>query len=166
MAKSDIRLSLADAPEEQAVLYEFESFILTWEHTLLSSHPERQGENVGVYFYGTEGVLHLGWLNGWTFYPNDTKKEILRESPHLNEPDQQNIDLVWRDFLRCIPTGERPHADIARGRHASNMALLGNLSARLGRSITWDHTKDQIPGDKEANRLLRRDYRAPWKYPV
>jgi len=163
--KSDIRLSRANAPEEQTVVYEFESFILSWEHTLLSNHPERQGENVGVYFYGTEGVLHLGWIKGWTFYPNDTKKEILRESAQLNEPDQQNINLVWQDFLNCIPSGKRPLADIAHGRHATNMALLGNLSAKLGRSIEWNHEKDLIVNDKEANGLLKREYRSPWKYP-
>lgn len=162
---SDIRNSLANAPEEQRVIYEFESFICTWEHTLLSSHPERQGENVGVYFHGTEGVFHMGWQRGWTFYPNDTKKEILREEAKLNNPDQQNIDLVWKDFLDCIPTGKRPFADIERGRHATNMALLGNLSAKLGRSIEWDHAKDMIVGDKAANKLLTREYRKPWEYP-
>jgi predicted dehydrogenase len=163
--KSDIRNSLANAPEEQRATYEFESFICTWEHTLLSNHPERQGENVGVYFHGTEGVFHMGWQRGWTFYPNDTKKEILKEAAKMNEPDQQNIDLVWNDFMNCIPTGKLPHADIEHGRHATNMALLGNLSAKLGRSIEWDHKKDMIVGDKEANKLLRREYRKPWEYP-
>jgi len=163
--KSDIRNSLANAPEEQRATYEFESFICTWEHTLLSNHPERQGENVGVYFHGTEGVFHMGWQRGWTFYPNDTKKEILKEAAKMNEPDQQNIDLVWNDFMNCIPTGKLPHADIEHGRHATNMALLGNLSAKLGRSIEWDHEKDMIVGDKEANKLLRREYRKPWEYP-
>jgi len=163
--KSDIRNSLANAPEEQRATYEFESFICTWEHTLLSNHPERQGENVGVYFHGTEGVFHMGWQRGWTLYPNDTKKEILKEAAKMNEPDQQNIDLVWNDFMNCIPTGKLPHADIEHGRHATNMALLGNLSAKLGRSIEWDHEKDMIVGDKEANKLLKREYRKPWEYP-
>ncbi len=163
--KSDIRNSLANAPEEQRATYEFESFICTWEHTLLSNHPERQGENVGVYFHGTEGVFHMGWQRGWTFYPNDTKKEILKEAAKMNEPDQQNIELVWNDFMNCIPTGKLPHADIEHGRHATNMALLGNLSAKLGRSIEWDHKKDMIVGDKAANKLLRREYRKPWEYP-
>ena len=107
----------------------------------------------------------MGWLKGWTFYPNDTKKEILREAAQLNDPDQQNISLVWKDFLECIPTGKNPHADISHGRHATNMALLGNLSAKLGRSIEWNHEKDLIVNDKEANRGLEREYRAPWKYP-
>ena len=29
----------------------------------------------------------------------------------------------------------------------------------------WDGEKEAIIGDPEANKLLRRAYRAPWKYP-
>jgi len=38
-------------------------------------------------------------------------------------------------------------------------------SLKLGRAITWDGEKEVIVGDAEANKLLRRPYRAPWKYP-
>jgi hypothetical protein len=44
--------------------------------------------------------------------------------------------------------------------------MLGMISYRLGRSIQWDGAKEQVLGDLEANKLLRRDYRQPWKYPV
>ena len=36
---------------------------------------------------------------------------------------------------------------------------------RLGRTLLWDAAKGQIVGDEEANRLLRRPYRAPWVHP-
>jgi hypothetical protein len=39
------------------------------------------------------------------------------------------------------------------------------LSWKLGRSVEWDGEKEECPGDEEANALLRRDYRNPWKYP-
>ena len=39
------------------------------------------------------------------------------------------------------------------------------ISWRTGRSIEWDATKEQIIGDAEANKLLRRPYRAPWVHP-
>jgi len=43
---------------------------------------------------------------------------------------------------------------------------LGNISQKLGRSLTWDNKKAQVVGDEEANQLLRRAYRAPWVYPA
>ena len=46
------------------------------------------------------------------------------------------------------------------------MALLGMASMKLGRSIHWDADKWECTGDAEANKLLRRDYRKGWEYPV
>ena len=45
------------------------------------------------------------------------------------------------------------------------MALLGMISLKAGRSIDWDGEKEQIIGDPEASKLLKRQYRAPWEYP-
>ena len=36
---------------------------------------------------------------------------------------------------------------------------------KLGRTIQWDTAKQQAIDDEEANRMLRRPYRAPWKHP-
>ena len=39
-------------------------------------------------------------------------------------------------------------------------------SQKLGRGVEWDPKEQSIPGDPEANKLLRRAYRTPWKYPA
>ena len=39
-------------------------------------------------------------------------------------------------------------------------------SMRLGgRQLAYDPVKRIIPGDDEANKLLRREYRAPYRHP-
>jgi hypothetical protein len=43
--------------------------------------------------------------------------------------------------------------------------LLGNIAYRVGRSIRWDAQRAQIVGDREANALLSRNWRAPWGIP-
>jgi hypothetical protein len=40
------------------------------------------------------------------------------------------------------------------------------LSLKVGRSIAWDATRETIPGDAEAAKLLRRECRKGWEYPV
>jgi hypothetical protein len=40
------------------------------------------------------------------------------------------------------------------------------LSLKLGRSIAWDGEKEEVLGDAQANKLLRREYRKPWQYPA
>ncbi|MEM1136463.1 MAG: Gfo/Idh/MocA family oxidoreductase [Bacteroidota bacterium] len=159
-----VRNDNTDAPDHQIISFEFESFTATWEHRLFGGNPT-ENHNIGVYFYGTKGVFHMGWMDGWTFYPNDKNKEIIHVDHQLREPDGQNIPELWTDFLQAIKKGTTPVADIQEGHYATNMSLLGMLSYKLGRSIIWDGSKDIITGDSEANKLLKRAYRAPWQYP-
>ncbi len=159
-----IRRDNTDAPDTQVVTYQFPDFVATWEHRLYAGN-EAEKHNVGCYFYGAEGTLHLGWLDGWTFYPSDTRKPILHEEAQLHMPDDQNIPELWADFLASIAANRRPVCDIEIGHRSTTMALLGMLSLKLGRSVAWNADTETIAGDAEANRLLRRAYRGPWKYP-
>lgn len=154
-----------NAPDTQVVNFQFDSFTATWEHrTYAHNHAEKH--NIGCYFYGTKGTLHLGWQDGWSFYPADGSGEpTVHVEPQLHTADNHNIPELWADFVRAIKTGGRPICDIEIGHRSTCMSLLGMLSLKLGRSVRWDGAKEQIVGDPRANELLRRDYRAPWKYP-
>ena len=125
-----------------------------------------KGENVGCYFYGTKGIFHQGWEKGWTFYPVNDKDPVLHEDAQLHNPDSQNIQELWADFLNAIKTGVKPVSDIEEIHRSTNVALLGMLSMKIGRSIEWDGVKETVIGDEAANKLLRRDYRKGWEYPV
>ena len=160
-----IKQDNTDAPDTQYAIYEFEDFTLTWEHKLCAPNSN-ESSNVGCYFYGAEGTLHLGWLDGWTFYPRKKEQQIIRKKAILNAPDHQNIKELWHDFILSIRNNTRPVCDIEDGFLATNISLLGMLSYKLGRSIEWDGSKNQIIGDKEASALMRREYRSPWLYPV
>jgi predicted dehydrogenase len=163
-AQSNVRQSEWTSPESQRVIYQFDKFSVSWEHTLINSHSEDK-HNVGVYFNGTEGTLHLGWLDGWTFYPSDKKAAIIHQDSKLNEPDQQNIDALFADFLASIKAKKQPSADLLAGHRATNMALLGVVAQKAGKSIDWDINSEKITNDKKLNTLLERKYRGDLKYP-
>ena len=156
----------SDAPDSQVAVYEFENFTVTWEHRQFSGNNHEKNESVGCYFFGTKGVFHLGWKGGWTFFPLAKNAAQQSEAPQLNKPDDQNIKELWGDFLSAIQEGRKPVSDIEEIHDSTNLSLLGMLSMKLGRSIQWDGRKEECVGDPEANRLLQRDYRAPWVYPT
>lgn len=154
-----------DTPDHQVAIYEFESFTATWEHHNFGGkgaepHP------FGCYFYGTKGVFHMGWRDGWTFYPHRGNGQPIHTDPQFDhEKDGHNVPPLWRDFLNCIENGGTPVANAEIGHLATNLSLLGMLSWKLGRSIDWDGDKELIPDDDEANALLQREYRGEWQYP-
>jgi predicted dehydrogenase len=67
-----------DSPDSQVAVYEFESFTATWEHRrFASNHAEKH--RIGCYFYGEKGTLHIGWRDGWSFYPSNGKYPVLHQ---------------------------------------------------------------------------------------
>ena len=70
-----------------------------------------------------------------------------------------------QDLLASIATRGRPVADIEQGYISSASCILANISMQLGRTLKWDAAQGRVVGDEEANRLLRRPYRAPWVHP-
>ena len=92
-------------------------------------------------------------------YPEDrTEKDLER---HVAPAIRRHM----QDFLAAIDTRGRPVADIEEGHISTASCILANLAMKLGRTLTWDAEKQQVAGDEEANRLLRRPYRQPWIHP-
>ena len=155
----------SDAPDHQVATYEFEKFTCVWEHRKFGGN-DTEKHKIGAYFYGTKGALHIGWRDGWTFYPTAKGGKIEHEDSQLQEPDGHNLTLLWADFMAAIDKRSAPTAGIELAHRASIMPLLGMISWRAGRSLNWDAAKEQIIGDPEASKLLSRPYRAPWVYPA
>lgn len=153
-----------DAPDFQSATFEFESFTATWEHRRFGG-SDNEKHSVGTYFYGTEGIFHMGWIDGWTFYPNRKGEQIIHQDHSLNMPDHQNIRELWADFMASIDEGREPVAGIENSHRATNMSLLAMMSMKLGRSLSWDGERETVIGDPEAQALMRRPYRGPWQFP-
>jgi predicted dehydrogenase len=155
----------SDTPDHQVATYEFEKFTCVWEHRRFAENNNEK-HKIGAYFYGTNGVLHIGWRDGWTFYPSSKSGKMEHQDSQLQEPDGHNITLLWADFMEAIDKRRKPVASIEQSHRSSVLPLLGMISWRTGRSIQWDGTREQIIDDPEANKLLSRPYREPWVYPA
>jgi predicted dehydrogenase len=157
-----------DAPDHQVAVFEFETMTVSWEHRRFAANNAEKTspqQPVGCYFYGTAGTFHMGWIDGWTFYPTKAGDPVMHEDAKLNEPDSQNIRELWADFLDAIKKNRPPVSDIEQIHLSTNVSLLGNLSYKIGRSVDWDGARELITNDPDANKLLQREYRGTWEYP-
>jgi predicted dehydrogenase len=68
-----------------------------------------------------------------------------------------------RDFLDCVRTRRRTVSHPETAQRSHTIAHCANLCLRLGRKLRWDPVAEQFVGDEEANRLLSRAMRAPWR---
>jgi hypothetical protein len=84
-------------------------------------------------------------------------EEVLAADDHM--------DAV-RIFLDNVRQRKQPFANVETGHLATNVGHLMNIAWQTGRTIRWDGAKEQVVGDPEANKLVRQQYRAPWKLAV
>jgi predicted dehydrogenase len=118
----------------------------------------------GAEFYGTRGRMLLTKRGKLEVYDERNRR---MEDPRPQSPPDLHAANHHADFLDAIRTGRKPNATIETGFLSAALCNLGNLSARLGRSLTLDPQAGTIVGDDEAQAMLGRTYRqgGHWSVP-
>jgi len=117
---------------------------------------------LGVRFEGTEGWVfvkerHLGGTL------DAEPKSLLRREV---EPGGVVLPVSThhqQNFLEAVRTRRDPVAPIEVAVRSDTLCHLSDIAARLRRRLTWDPQAEQFVGDTEANRLLSRSMRSPWR---
>ena len=170
------KASRANISDTQSATFDYGDLQVVWTHRSWGSAPDPKYP-WGATFYGDKGTLKASVMS-YDFIPSGKGETIHKDVTYELEQfpeDKTEKDLEkhvapairghMKDLLANIATRGRPVADIEQGCISSVSSILANLSMQLGRTLTWDATKGQVVGDDEANRLLRRPYRAPWVHP-
>jgi predicted dehydrogenase len=153
-----------ETPDVQQVLYNFPTCVVSW-----NTREINQGDSQTLTFYGTKASLDLtrgGYRirpETWTGQdPADPDKKFA-PATEAREVKGGDLDAQHvRNFLDCVKSRQRPNGDVEEGHRSAVMCHLGNLSTRLGRSLTWDATHERVVNDDEANKMLKKEYRKPW----
>jgi hypothetical protein len=68
------------------------------------------------------------------------------------------------NFIDAIRSGkdEDLHCQVYEGFMSAALPALANISYRLGRKLTFNGAKEKFVKDKEADKMLTRDYRKPY----
>ncbi len=82
--------------------------------------------------------------------------------PRYGFGGEDTLAMNKQDWLNSMRTRKRPFCDVEDGHRVSIACHLANMSLKLGRSIRWDAGKEQAIGDREAQAMCAKTYRAPW----
>jgi predicted dehydrogenase len=165
----------ANITDTQHATFDFGDVKVVWTHRTWGEAPDPKYPWSAT-FYGEKGTLKAS-VYSYDFTPLGGKtvhKDVRLELEEFPE-DKTEKDLEqhcapairghMKDFLNCVGTRGRPVADIEQGCISSASSILANVSLQLGRTLEWDPVAGKVVNDDEANRLLRRPYRAPWVHP-
>jgi len=116
-------------------------------------HPD------GIRFVGTEGWIHISGNGTTTAQPAGALDSVMGpQELHLYTSPGHH-----RNFLDGIKTRRATAACAEVGHHATTTCNLVEISARLGRALTWDGRTERFLNDAAADRLLSRATRMPWR---
>jgi hypothetical protein len=175
LVQKESRANIADT---QSATFDFPEFPVVWNHRTYgaAADPEYPW---GATIYGDKGTLKLS-VHKYEFFPlyqnkpTLSSKALFEYEKYPEDKDEKDLEqhvasairVHMKDLLKAREEKSKPVADIEQGYISTASCILANLSMRLGRSLSWDAATNQVVNDPEANKLLKRPYRAGWKHPA
>jgi predicted dehydrogenase len=115
------------------------------------------GNTIGNLFYGSKGYMAKS-VEEWRTFMGEKREP---------GPTGRGEGNHYQSFVDAI-RGADPatfNANIEEGFYSCALIHFANISYRLGRSLEFDPATMWFPRDEEANRMLTREYRAPFVVP-
>ena len=115
--------------------------------------------------FGGLFVGEHGWVTSMTGSGpiEAAPEEILQRMGLASRAPMSGGNDHHANWFECIRTRRSPSCDEEIGHRSASLGHLVILAYKLGRSLKWDPVREEFPGDQQANRLLSRAMREPWR---
>ena len=122
-------------------------------------HPRQQGgHGHGVMFLGTEGWVHVDRSRMDAHPKSLLTAKIAPGEVHLFKSDNHHVN-----FIDAVKGRTKPAAPIEVAVCSDILCNLQQIAIKLKRKVRWDPARELFVDDDEANRMLDRPMRRPWK---
>ena len=130
---------------------------------LLPRCPEEMGKQPlpsrGVLFVGEKGQLLAEGAGGIPrLLPFEKTREYKKPEKTL-----RRVKGHHRDWLDACKGGQPASANFEYGAKLTELVLLGILSLRTRKKITWDAAAMKVPGHPEMDAIVQGQYRKGWE---
>lgn len=157
-------------PNTQVATMEYaDGKILQFEVRGLYTNDEG-GITVGNLFFGTKGWMVMD-DDGWKTFTG-RKNEPGPSMTIKNKTDAGDLagagdDAHFENFIAALRAKDPNllNADVETGHLSTALCHLSNISYRVGRELRLENQKEKFVDDKQADALLRREYRRPFAVP-
>jgi len=119
---------------------------------------EKTDENDGCKFTGDAGWVHVNRYGIWAEPRTLLEVRLKPTDTPLFESREHHIN-----FLSCVKSRKDPVSDVDAGHKATFLGMIAETSIRLKRKVKWDSAAERFTDDEEANSLLKRPMRSPWR---
>jgi predicted dehydrogenase len=116
---------------------------------------------------GSESPVRFEGTEGWIFVSRNMflshQAALIQSKIGLDEVHLYNSIDHHQNFIDCVKRRTQPAADVETGQRSATVCHLGGIAARLGKKLRWDPAKERFIDDEQANKMLSRPMRSPWR---
>jgi predicted dehydrogenase len=154
-----------EVPNIMIANYEYDDGVIVQnEMRSLYTNPEGISGYGDCFIYGEKGWMAITGDSYKTFF--GPKNE---PGPAKSDKDfpPEEIGNGWKNLIDCVRSRKREDLDndILEGHLSAAIGHLGVISYRTGRKLTFNPEKEKFDNDREADKLLTREYRKPYIVP-
>ena len=146
-------------PDTAGALFECPGYTMTYTMRHGNGWQPHGQMDHGIEFFGTEATLQIN-RNGFEMYRDADRGT---RKPFYTEKGNTVLVEHERNFFDCMRSRQRTNADAETGHLGALAGHLANISYRVGRRIHWDSKTETIANDPDANKLLKPEFREPWR---
>ncbi len=133
---------------------------------LIHMDDKTAAEQIPQFQPGWRGMVLIG-SEGWIYASRrgmDARpKSLLNATFGVNEVRLPRSSDHRRDFLDAVRFGTKPVTTIEGAVNSDIACHQADIAMRLKRKLRWDLAAERFVDDGEANRMLSRAMRSPWR---
>ncbi len=146
-------------PDVLTAHFDFKTCPVTWRHRIWGGAEYSPDVSNGIFFMGEKETVFVA-DNRWVVIPRDTKLER-----RVIEANRDAGTEHMREFLEGVRARRQPSCLTEDAWQSTATVQLAMASYETGTRVVWDAGTRQVVGNPAAAKLMRREYRAPWKHP-
>lgn len=152
--------NIITTPDVLTAHFDFPTCPVTWRHHLWGAQEYSPEVNNGIFFYGDKGTVFASERK-WIFIPPGKDPEHQMHEVSSKSIAQDHM----KDFLKAIRTRQPASCTLEDAHYSTATVNLAMIAYEVGAKIEWDAKTKRITNNKQADALLKREYRKPWQHP-
>ncbi|MDH3648684.1 MAG: Gfo/Idh/MocA family oxidoreductase [Saprospiraceae bacterium] len=116
------------------------------------------GRGWAVRFEGTDGTIDVS-----RSFLESEPASIVTAQIKPSEKKVYQSNNHYQDWIDAIKSRTDPICDVETGHRSASVCNIANIAYQLKRPLRWDPEKEKFAKNKEANKLLGKRYRKPYK---
>ncbi|CAN5873463.1 Gfo/Idh/MocA family oxidoreductase [soil metagenome] len=161
-----------DNPDHLDVRFDFAGLPVYWSHKAWGFTSPISETNIGVFYFGEKATVFAGDL-GWEVYPKEGNKKVNGDI-RFNPGTPENFALyakMMTDMFTEFAGGIRKKSNagitntLEEAQKTTSCVIYADLAYQAKGNLVIDNATFDIKNNKDAQALLKREYRAPYKHP-